>query len=270
MADFGALWKGATTLAGVALRTFARTVAGMVLLGIVLAGVSYYLAAQASVFRGILAAFVALAVCTVAGFVVAGQRAVAVALLRGLHEYRLGEGLLRLLFERLLGVSDEQAHGQRGGIVAKAAERVPLAQAETRLTDAATALLRTPAAGGGLTGWLRRKVQGRLLRAVERVTLAEFREQGAAHGGVDLVKVQHDLGQRIDGLVADRVGGGAVTMTILALVLAILTAVGVALALQQTARAGEAPSFPDRTRLLVYRDAAGRERPATTSANGTW
>jgi hypothetical protein len=233
MVDLAALWRGLTSLAGVALRSFALTVVCMILFGFVLAGVSYYLASQTSTLRGVLAALIAIPVSTVAGFIVAGQRAVAVALIRGLRQHRFGETLVRAVFERLLGVSGQHAMGERGGFVAQSVERLPLAQAEARLNDAVTALLQAPAEGGGLTGWLRRRLQARLLRAVRDITLARFRAEGAEHGGVDLVNVQTELGARADGLVINHLRRGTVRMTAGIILVTVVVVIGIALTLQR-------------------------------------
>ncbi len=233
MIDLGFLWDYLKTLVGVALRSFALTLAGMVALGLVLAGVSYYLASEASVARGVLAALAAMLICAILGFIVAGQRAVAVALMRGLTEKRLGDATFGLILERLLGMPGEGAVGERGGKVAQALERVPLAQAEARLREAVDGLLSAPQKGGGLGGWLRRKLQTRLLGTVHEITLARLRQEGAEHGGVDLLKLRRRLGDSIDGLVISRIRGYAVRGTALTVAVAVGACLALALLLQR-------------------------------------
>ena len=233
MTELGTLWNSLTTLAGVALRSFLLTVVGMFLLGVVLAGVSGYLAADGSWVRGAVAAALAVLVSTVAGFLVAGQRATAVALMCGLRNMHLGQTVVKPLFARLLGITDEGVLGQRGNLAAQAVERVPLAQAETRLRQVIDDYVRPSPDAGGLTGWFRRRLQARLLRGVEQCTLAQLRQHGTAEGGIDLVKARADLENRIDRLLLARVRSTAVRLTALTVAVTILVVVTLALAIQR-------------------------------------
>ncbi len=231
--DFGILRRTVAPLAAVALRSFALTVLSMVLLGLVLSGLSFYFTYERSTLYGVLAILLALLTCTVAGFMVAGQRAIAAALMRGLREYQLGGIAVRLLFDRLLGVTEQPEPDGRGAVVARAAERLPLAQAEARLSEAVTAILRAPDEGGGPAGWFRRKVQGKLLGFVKQYTLARFRQEGAEHGGIDLLKVRAELGQGIDGFLIEKVRSTAVRYTALVIAGAVLVVIVVTNILRQ-------------------------------------
>jgi hypothetical protein len=173
--------------------------------GVVLAGVTYFWLTGGFPFaesRGpVLAGVLAVAVlmeCFLVGIVLAGKRAVATALIHALRARHLGRVTVRLLFERLLGVAADQPLGQRGGVVAQAAERVPLAQLEKRVNEAIRDVLGGEAAGGGFTSWLRRRIRRQLLGIVRKYTLARFREADAQYGGVDLAAVQSELESSID------------------------------------------------------------------------
>lgn len=194
-------------LLGVALRSWLCTLLLMLLLGVVLAGASYYLLAGLHWAYAGIAAAVALIECVVVGVVLATKRAIAAALLDGLRRLQLGRATLRLVFGRLLGVSAEQEHGERGGWVVRTVERLPLAQAEKSLDDAVCGIVNAPDTGGGPTSWLRRRIQNRLVGSVQKYTLAHFRDEDARHGGVDLAKVGTDLGERIDGLLVGKLRG---------------------------------------------------------------
>ena len=202
----------------VAVRSFLLTLLFLLLLGVVLAVASYWILSGRYWVYGLVAALVALVECVIVGVVLAAKRAVAVTLVHGLHKYEIGRGAVRLLFGRLLGVTAEEVHGQRGGWVTRTAERLPLAQAEERLNEAVQGIVEAPVEGGGPTGWLRRRVQIRLLCTVHKYTLAHFREEDARHGGVDLVKVQSDLGERMDGMLIGKLRGGINGWTIAVLV----------------------------------------------------
>lgn len=120
-----------------------------------------------------------------------------------------------------------------GGAVARAAERLPLAQAEARLNEAVAVLLRASADGGGLSGWVRRRVHGKLLSAVRQYTLARFRQEGAEHGGIDLLKVRADLGRNIDSFMMRKMRGIALRWTVAVVVAAIVVSLAGAGLLRQ-------------------------------------
>ena len=65
--------------------------------------------------------------------------------------------------------------------------------------------LNAPVDGGGLGGFLRRKMLATLVDKIETLTLAEFRTEDQAAGGVNLIVVRDRLGkgleQRILGLL---------------------------------------------------------------------
>jgi hypothetical protein len=73
-------------------------------------------------------------------------------------------------------------------------------------------------AGGGMCGWLSRKLQARLLHSVQKYTLAKFREQNVLHGGVDLVKVQIGLEEKIDDLLVAKLRGGLNVWTLIVII----------------------------------------------------
>lgn len=198
-------------LAWVALRSFLGTVLVLTLAGIVLAGLSYYFLREHHRLYGMIAVAVALAESVAAGVVLGANRAVVTALAHGLRTLRLGRLLVRLVFDRMLGVDGGEAFGERGGRLAHGLERLPLAQAEARLTAAIQAV--TGDAGQG--GWLRRKLQARLLEGVRTYTLTRFREEGTQQGGVDLVKVREELEPTVDDALVRKVRGGLRLMTVL-------------------------------------------------------
>lgn len=208
MPDMRAILGDIAALLRVGVRSFVLTSLLMLLLGAVLAALSYWIFSGHHWVYGLIFALVALIECIVVGFVLAAKRAIAVTLNHGLRRYQLGGAAIRLIFDRLLGVTAEEAHGERGGWMTKTAERLPLAQAETRLQEAIRAHLHAPAVDGGASGWLRRRLQARLLGAIHKYTLARFRDEDAQHGGVDLVRVRDDLGERINGMLLSKLRGG--------------------------------------------------------------
>jgi hypothetical protein len=218
MVDFAAFGKAVGRLSLVALRSFLVAFAAFAALGVVLAALCWYWLSRPHPVYGAIAALVALLEAVAVGVVLGGKRALVLALVEGLRRYRLGEAVVALLFRRLLGASAEAPLGERGAWLARAAERVPLAQAEARLNGAVGAVLAAPAEGGGVLGWGRRRLQARLVAAVGKDTLARFREEGAKEGGVDLLKVQAEVATRVDDRLANKLAHGVNLWTALALV----------------------------------------------------
>jgi uncharacterized membrane protein (UPF0136 family) len=215
MVELREIVGGVAGLLLAAVRSFLLTLLLMLLLGAALAATSYWMLSGRHWVYGLIAALVALAECVIVGVILAAKHAVAGTLVHGLRKSHIGSATVRLIFDRLLGVSAEETHGERGGWATKTAERLPLAQVEKRLGDAIRHLIHAPATEGGLTGYVRRRVQVRLLGLVHTLTLASFREEDARHGGVDLAKVQGDLGERIDGLLVGKLRGGVKLWTFL-------------------------------------------------------
>lgn len=214
--DLRAVGRHIAGMAWVAAKSFAGTLALLTLAGCVLAGVSYFFLRNERVFA-IVGAIVAVVEGIVTGVVFGGKRGMVMGLAHGLGQLRLGKSLIQLVFDRILKVGESEAQGgigERGGRIARTAERVPLAQADEMLRTAVHGV--TGETGQG--GWLRRKIQGKLLGLVQKYTLARFREEGAAHGGVDLLKVRTELEDTIDDKVVEKVRGGLKVWTILVIV----------------------------------------------------
>ncbi len=214
MADLRSLWSQLASLTVVALRSFLGTVLVLLVLGLVLAGMSYYLLGDHPGY-GLLAAALALAESLALGVLLGGQRALLSALIQGIRSLGLGRTAVQLLFEHLLGISGEQEFGARGGTIARTVEHLPLAQAEERLNQVVRDLLRAPAAGSKATGWIRRRLEAKLVGSVQKYTLARFREEGAQQGGVDLRKVQQTLEGRVDDWVMAKLQAGRTGWTVL-------------------------------------------------------
>ncbi len=225
MVSFSFVWG---TLAGMGLaglRSFLRTMLLLFCEGVILGVVTYYWLMggfHSAASKGpILAATLAIAVlmeCILVGILLAGKRAVAMALVHAIRVHHLGQTTVRWLFQRLLGITVEQPIGQRGGMVARAVERVPLAQLEKRMNETIGDVLAGEAAGGDLKTWLRRRVQRRLLGMVQKYTMARFREADAQYGGVDLAAVQSELESSIDDRLIRNLKHGLDLWTAVALV----------------------------------------------------
>jgi hypothetical protein len=206
--------KHLASLAWVALRSFLGTVIVLAIAGVVLAAMSYYfLREQDWLYRGI-AVVVALVEAMVTGIILGGKRAVAMAVAHGLGSLRLGQSLVRVVFERMLGVAEGETFGERGGRITQSVERMPLAQADELLSNAVRQVTGEVEPSKGLRG----KIQVRLLEAVRKYTLGRFREEGATHDGVNLLKVRDELEQTIDDALIQKVRGGLRLWTVLVII----------------------------------------------------
>lgn len=198
----GALAQLAAPLLGTALKAFLATTFGMIAAGVCVAVGSTWFLWSYSASKGLLAFLCALIVFTIAGFVMAGHRAVGKALLEGLRRAQLGGRTVRAVFQAM---ADSRGGEMLGSL--------PLAQAEKLLRDVVNGLLAAAAQGGGLKGKLSGKMQRSLLEKVESLTVTRFRAEGA--GGIDLNKVGEDLAVKADDAIADRVQGVLTKMTVL-------------------------------------------------------
>jgi hypothetical protein len=233
MPDLAPLVEALMPLLGPAFSAFLRTTFGMTFMGLGVAVLSFYLAAQGSTLRGVIALLLALATCVGLGLLLAGKRAVMRALLQGVKKLGLGKRTLGLLFERLLGVAEGSAKGERGGAVARTVERLPLAEAETQLREVARGLVRADERTPGLRARLARALQARLLEKIEQATLAGFREENEKTGGVNLLKVRDELAGKVDGMLAERLEGAASRVTVIVVAASLLVSVGLALAVSR-------------------------------------
>jgi hypothetical protein len=200
-------------LALVGLRTFILTFLLIILEGVVLASLSYYGLRDYPMMATVAALVAFLESCVIAGFV-AARRALILALAHGIRSEKLGQSAVHLLFGRMLGVSATAANPKP---FAQALERLPLAQAEARLTHTVDTLL-PRSSSSGLLAWLQRQIQARLLHSLQVITLAKFREQGAKEGGVNLAHIQALLEAQADDWLIARLKRSLGFWTLLVLV----------------------------------------------------
>jgi hypothetical protein len=212
--DVRAIGSHLTSTAWVAQKTFFGTLFLAFLAGVVLAVASYYFLRDLHWVYGLIAVAAALVESLIAGVMLGAKRGIAMAVVQSLEKLQLGRVITHSAFDKMLGVTEGNDAGERGHVVTKAAERVPLAQANEKL-HAAIVKLTGEAQGAG---WLRRKIQAWLMDAVEKFTLAQFRDENAQHGGVDLVKVRDELERRVDQALVERVRGGVKMVTMLVMI----------------------------------------------------
>lgn len=224
MSDLGPFASSAleigTPIVGRAIRAFASTVLGSFVLAILVCVACWWIAGAHSREHGLVAVVCGVMIFAVAGTFVAVKRMIVAALTSAVLTVHLGERTMKLLFERILALDAEAAHGERGALVARAAERLPLAAAEARLSTATNVLLRDDPSAG----FVKRRIRAAAVERVSALTLAQFRQAGAKHGGVDLALVQAELAGRVDQLVIDALRGADLKVSTLVFGLATIAA----------------------------------------------
>jgi hypothetical protein len=217
----GAMFELAAAVIGEAIRGLVKTIAGMLLLAIVLAGISFWISFEGSWQRGLFAVAVVLSETGIIGAILSAKRAVLSGLEGGLRNQRLGQRAASLLLSG-------------DGPLGRAAGTIPLAEAERRLRLAVDSTLGGLAESQSLRAMLARSIQERLIRLIEQVTLTRFRFDAAEHGGgVDMEKVCTEIGQRADELMLAKVSGIANKLTALLVLAATALALLAAFALRQ-------------------------------------
>jgi hypothetical protein len=234
MPDLGPVFAGLLELfgpvIGAALKALLKTVFGMVLLGAVVTGGTVYFAAQGSWLRAALAAVLSLVALAVVTSVLAVKNAIGNGLLHGIEKLKLGQKVLNVVFAQV-GVHDGSVQGERAGAVGRTVEKIPLREAETKLSGAVHGLLEARAGKTGVRAWLARKVMNTVLEKIESITLARFREVDAQESGVDLLKVRDELGAGIDGALGRGVKAQLNKLNLLIAGLYVLFAVAIAVLL---------------------------------------
>ncbi|WP_437818765.1 hypothetical protein [Sorangium sp. So ce1078] len=230
--DLRPFMQGVAAALGPAIRSFFLTAAAMSLLAVVLAASSYAIAADGSALRGALAAVAALGLCAVVGFTLSWKRALGAGVLQVVRSRRLGGMLVTVVFERLLDVSEQAEAGARGGRMAQAVERVPINDAVKRLRLAVIHRVQAAPQGGGVRGFLRRKIEAQLLGIIETLTLSRFRDEANQKGGIDLLKVRDEVAQGVDDFVTDEIEGTLLVTTLLLVGAAALASLGAAAGIQ--------------------------------------
>lgn len=223
-ATAASLFETIVPVVGKAVRAFVVTVVGMLLLGTTLAVACGVIVADDGIAFIVAAALVCVVDFALLGAMLGMKRAVGSSLAAAFSNLQLGSRIARVVFARVLEVEAVDPHGDRGVAVARTAERVPLAAAEQRLRAAIDTVLRVRE--GTPVGFFRRRLQKAAVDKVEQYTLAQFREQQAVAGGIDLIKVRDDVATRIDGAVSDALEGALKKTTALFVVGACVGALG--------------------------------------------
>ncbi|MCB9535634.1 MAG: hypothetical protein H6704_05150 [Myxococcales bacterium] len=184
--------------------------------GLIGAGAASAWALRAGLTPGLAAGALSLLAWAAIASPVAVKRAVAAGLGAAAEVVKPGRGILTELFARILGVHDDALMGQRGGAVTRAAENLPLREAEARLRAAVEAMAQAPLEGAGARAGLRRRIRDAALARVERLTLAQLRAADAPASGVDLGAARDALIERVDAALIEGAADAARRFTLLA------------------------------------------------------
>ncbi len=134
-----------------------------------------------------------------AGFFLGHKRGLASMMAYGALQLKLGRSLVRFLFERVLGVTDENEAGNRSGQFVHTLINSSLAKANSLLQERAEPEVAGMIPRIDLLG----KLQRRLLGIVEPFALDRFRREQAEHGKIDLLRMKYELEETMDQVLAD-------------------------------------------------------------------
>jgi hypothetical protein len=199
-------WLGKlASLAGMGVLTLAKSVIGMAALGALVGAVCGLIAANGSLWRGLVVGLLALVVCVAVAVPLAFHRAVLRTLVEATRRVHLANAVISAVFQRMLGLSESDPHGQRGSQTARAIEGLTISQAEGELDQALAATLRVSRGGGGIRGFIMRRVHARLATELRRITLHECRQSVAPTGKIDLLRVRDSLVVQADQMLESHV-----------------------------------------------------------------
>ncbi|MEW6306093.1 MAG: hypothetical protein AB1705_21700 [Verrucomicrobiota bacterium] len=198
-------------------RTFVVAYALAIGLGLLTAVAMYYAgAAHGSSARGTTSAIVALAAFLVIGFLVGMKLTIFLTLARMVAANRWGARILNALFEELMGVTPEKPEGDLD--LTKQLHGTPVREVRTRLKVAARGVLQHKLISATLprfARWLARQAARALVWVTVRIIVANC---AAGHGPddtIDLIVVRDRLGERIDGMVIERLRQESVRFALL-------------------------------------------------------
>jgi hypothetical protein len=204
----------AKQLLGPLFKALLKSTLGTLFLAAVLVGLALYLSSRNPHGHPLLVVLITLVACAVIGGMLIVKRTVLSGLRYGIEKLQLGQRTVGALFARALGVNPQEAAqaGERGNVLARTVERLPLASLEAKLRDAAS-FLRSDA--GGARGFLLGRLHRTLVDKVESVTLARVRAEGEQAGGIDVIKVRDELAAGVDGKLLGMVDGMMTKVTVM-------------------------------------------------------
>lgn len=208
----------AKQLLGPLFKALLKSTLGTLFLAAVLLGVAFYVSSRNPHGHPLLAALITLVACAIIGGMLIVKRTVLSGLRYGIAQLQLGQRTVGALFARALGVSNKEAAqaGERGNVLARTVERLPLAQLEAKLRDAAS-FLRSDA--GGARGFLLGRLHRMLVDKVESLTLSRVRAEGDQAGGIDVIKVRDELAAGVDMKLLGMIDGMMMKVTMLLVLL---------------------------------------------------
>lgn len=184
-----------------AVRAFLVTLAILTIAGVLFAWVAYQAVRELSWIYCVAAPLLALVESIALGIVLGYKQAITAAVIEALRTLRLAGALVKIIFEKMLAISDDGPQAGRGEKLESALTKLPLRNAEARLAAATQAILGDP----GESSFFRKIIRNWLVKLVHRYTLRRFRKEDAEHGGIDVVKAKNELENTIDDDIINHV-----------------------------------------------------------------
>ena len=198
------LLRGVGGLLKYALRVFGLTLLAVNLVfGVMLVSIAFWIAADGSLVRGVLAGSLAAILVLILGFIAAFQVTSVLAISRAIEQAAIGRRVFDAVFDIALGVSDEDPGGRFDGT--QAVHGMSVADVKARLTSAGDELLRRDEPVSGISGivrWLATWLQRALVWATVKVIVRSC-ASGGPNPTVDLLELRSKLAGIVDREIAD-------------------------------------------------------------------
>ncbi|WP_157369891.1 hypothetical protein [Zavarzinella formosa] len=189
--DLRSLGGHLAALSRVTMRSFTLTIIVTTLFGGALGALSNHFLSEHHWAFGTAAAALALFEAAILGVMLGFKQAALAIVVYAFGTLKLGQSLVRLVFERMLGIGGENS-------MRVVLAPLPLAQADNMLSGAVRSV--TSDEQGG---WARRVTQSRLLESVRIHILQRFRAEGKSE--IDLLKLKDDLERTVDNSLVRKV-----------------------------------------------------------------
>lgn len=212
---------------GTGIREFFRWLILIGIFGLGLAGISTALLADNFVYAAIVFT-ITLAETLAIGILLSGKRAIFRTVLAAIQDGKPLRKIVRKLFDQIIlgpesdselesgnapAVESETDSGIETGYkpnsgskpaVGRTIEKIPFAEAERRMNEAVSGFLKSKQDSNRLRDRLKSRAESRLLKMIQKSTLARFRKQESETGEIDLKLVRAELEDSADSLIAQK------------------------------------------------------------------
>lgn len=204
---------------GTGIREFFRWLILIGIFGLGLAGISTALLADNFVYAALVFT-ITLAETVAIGIFLSGKRVIFRTVLSAIQDGKPIRKIVRKLFDQIIlgpdseseiesentpeGESETKLNSRSKSAVGRTIEKIPFAEAERRMNEAVSGFLKSKQDSNRLRDRLKSRAERRLLKMIQKTTLARFRKQESETGEIDLKLVRAELEESVDTLIAQK------------------------------------------------------------------